>query len=48
MAGLIPDSSRLDVPGASHVVQHAAPAVAAAIVAHVDAAAPRPAPEPER
>ena len=48
MAGVIPDASRLDVAGASHVVQHAAAPVAAAIVAHVEAAGPRAKPEQER
>lgn len=49
LAGVIPDATRLDVPGASHVVQHAAAqAVAAAIVSHLAAAAPRASPEPGR
>lgn len=49
VAGVIPDASRLDVPGASHVVQHsAAPVVAAAILSHVEAAVPQAKPEQER
>ena len=49
LASAIPDASRLDVPRASHVVQHsAAPVVAAAIVAHVEAAVHQPKPEQDR
>lgn len=49
LAGAIPDASRLDVPGSSHVVQHsAAPVVAAAIVAHVEAAVRQSKPEQDR
>ena len=46
LAAAIPRSSRLDVRGASHVVQYAAPrAVAAAIVSHARIGVPGTAPE---
>lgn len=48
MAGVIPGAGRLDVPGASHVVQHSAAPVAAAIVSHLEAAVSQAKPEQER